>query len=72
MTVEMFSCDFQSTVNGDFLNFLFFNYWCPVFCGTVFLLDYRLFAFTLHCFAMRVWGWDGNGNNPMGTSRKWK
>ena len=46
-----------------FLEFLFF----PVFCETVFLLlDCRLFALTLYCFAERWWEWDGNGKNPMG------
>ena len=38
-----------------FLELLFFNDWCPVFCGTVFLLlDCQLFVFTLYCFAVRV------------------
>jgi len=68
----MFSCDFQSTVNGDFLNFYFSTTGVQFSVELFFLLDYRLFAFTLHCYAVRVWGWDGNGNNPMGTSRKWE
>jgi len=43
------------------------------FRGIVFLLlDCQLFAATLDCFSVRVWKWDGSGNNPMGISWKWK
>ena len=39
--------DYRGIMNGV-LQLLFFNDWCPVFSGAVFLLlDYRLFAFTL-------------------------
>ena len=56
-----------------FLEFLFFNDGCPLFCGTVFLLlDCRLFAFTVYCFAVRVWKWDGNENNTLGIPREWE
>ena len=62
MTVEIFLSDFQSTGNGVFLEFLFFDDRCPIFCKTVF----RLFAFTCYSFAVLYLKWDGNGNDPMG------
>jgi len=45
-----------------FLEFLFFNDWCPVFCGT----------FTLYCFAVRVWKWELPNGNHMGMGIKLK
>ena len=37
IVTKIFLSYFQSTVNGV-LEPLLFNYWCPVFCGTVYLL----------------------------------
>jgi len=60
MTVEIFLSDFQSIANGIFRIFIFNDrylvfmelFFC---CSTV----EQLFAFTLHCFAVRVCEWDG-------------
>jgi len=71
MTVEIFLSDFQGIVYGVFR--IFISTINVQFSVELFflLLDCRMFAFPLYGFAVHLWEWDGNDNNPVGILWEW-
>jgi len=70
-TLALFHYNWYDILKDDCWNisvwFSKYYEWCVLnlyFSAELFflLLDCRLFAFTLYCFAVRIWEWDGNGN----------
>jgi len=75
MTVEIFFIWFSKCCGWCFRIFIFQQLMSSFLWNCFFLLfDCRLFAiaFTLDCFAVRVWNWVRNGNIPAGIPCEWE